>query len=192
MDTTDIQIHVSNGWAEAAAPTHGGRCPDCPDQRTGPAWDWVEHGSIKGTYGDGQCGGCGQLGKGWVHTGARTLPDDPADHEDFVAALKAEAAALRDEAWAKARSEIRADLADRLATAIREQPDRLHYDNDDEFEAELDAWRRWHDVSADNSGGDGPIFEEDDGTLSAWAWDPDRESGDGITVTVDDLAEARP
>lgn len=184
IDTTNVQTHRQGDYVEAAAPTHGGCCPDCPTQRTGPAWDLVEHGQITGSYGGGQCGGCGQLGKGWVATGASKLPADEDDHEDFIGALIIEAAALRDQEYARSRSILRADLAEQLTEAIDDMPSSP-FDTDDE---EWDDWMREHDVDFSNSGGDGPLFIEHDGTgLVAWAYDPADSTGAGIEVTVDDL-----
>ncbi|MCA1844470.1 MAG: hypothetical protein LC792_15030 [Actinobacteria bacterium] len=76
----EVKTYVQHGaWVELARSTHDGHCPDDPTQRTGPAWDWVEHGAVRGSYGDGQCGGCGGLNRGWVRV-----------HEALWARLRAE------------------------------------------------------------------------------------------------------
>lgn len=188
IDTSEVQVHVQEGHAEAAAPTHGGHCPDCVTQTTGPAWDWVERGTIRGTYGTGQCGGCGQLSQGWVHTGAKVLPDDPADHEAFIDALMVECVGLRDQAYARMRSQIRADLAAKLTGAVAAKPAGP-------FDAGAEVWDNWiyeFDVSFDNSGGDGPIFyDPDHDVVTAWAYDPAGPDGRGIEVLVEDLTGSR-
>ena len=175
MTANDVQMNVIYGYAEAAAPTHQGRCSDCPN-KVDPLWDLVSpDGNITGTIG-GQCQSCGQLGKGWVHTGARKLPADPQDHEEFLDALKREAEARQAEEWATLRSAIRADLIDRLKAAVKAMPEPDSCDWED--------WTSWHDVST-SDGGDGPIYLLD-GQLSAWAPDP-ADHGDGIFVVLDDI-----
>lgn len=164
--STDIQTHISDGWAEAAAPTHGGHCPDCPTQTTGPAWELVEHGRITGTLG-GQCSGCGQIGMGWITTGAKPLPDDQADHVDFVAGLVAEAAALREQWAATERSEVRDRLARQVRAAISSTADEADITTGSDYEP--------------------GIYREDD----IWqAWDYDPIDGDVIVVTEHDVTVA--
>lgn len=80
---------VGGGHAEAAV-----KVADCCDenQDSGPAWDWVQDGTIIG-HRNAQCGGCGSQGVGWVKTGAMPLPDNEADHKQFLTDLLAEAVA---------------------------------------------------------------------------------------------------
>lgn len=184
VDVTNVETYQQGDHVEAAAPTHGGTCPTCLTQATGPAWDWIENGVIKGTRAS-QCGGCGQLGSGWVHTGARQLPADPTDHEAFVTALTVECAGRRDAEHAHIRSQIRGDLTDRLAAAVAAKPAGTYKDDEDEWY----DWFRDHNVSWDNSGGDGPIFLDVDGNVTAWTYDP-ADSSEWIEVTVDDLTPA--
>jgi hypothetical protein len=185
IDVSNVQINRQGDHVEAAAPTHGGHCPDCPTRTTGPSWDLIESGTIKGTYGGGQCGGCGQLGQGWVHTGARLLPFATVDHEEFIEALKVECAGRRDEVHAVSLSEIRVDLAALLVAAIDDKPTHPYAEDDE-------AWSDWfddHHVSWDNSGGDGPIFFAKTGEVSAWKGDPSDSYLEGVTVTAEDLSE---
>lgn len=115
--TTTTQTRISNGWAEAAAPTNRGYCPHCQTQTVAPHWDLVEDDRVIGGIG-GQCSGCGQYGLGWITTGAKPLPDDPADHDAFVAGLMAEVEALHQEWAAAERGTIRSRLVRELTTAM--------------------------------------------------------------------------
>lgn len=66
-------------WVEFSAPTHDGTCADCLTQTTGPVFDHIEHGKARGAWGDGQCGGCGGFGMGWVASGAEMVATFRAD-----------------------------------------------------------------------------------------------------------------
>lgn len=74
-------------WAEFAASTHGGTCPDCITQTTGPTFDWIERGEVIGGTGSGQCGGCGGLGMGWVSSGAEMIATFRKDNGEWIRSL---------------------------------------------------------------------------------------------------------
>lgn len=185
VDIDNVEIFRQGDHVEAAAPTHGGACPYCPTQIVTTPWDVVDNGVIRGTF-SGQCGGCGQLGEGWVLTGARPLPVHPLDHAEFVEALKVECAGLRDGQYAVNRSEIRADLAPRLVDAIATKPAHPYAEDDQEWDDWIDRHdvTPWGNIDADTHA---TIVLADDGSVSAWFADP--ATGEGIEFTADDLTK---
>jgi len=174
-----IRWRQTGTWLEIAAATHGGHCDTCETQATGPAWDWVEDGRIRGTWGGGQCGGCGRLGRGWVSTGARYLGDYPADEiPAVVREMQAEAREMQAEAWEEQIEEIGGGLHADLARMV----------------GALEAG--WEDLDEliDESASTEPgiclrAFERPMPEIVAWAWDP-RHLGDGGTLEAVRLVTA--
>jgi len=111
-----VTVDGGSVWVEFAAATHGGSCPDCGfSQQTGPAWDSVERGAVRGSSGDGQCGGCGRIGSGWVHSGALrlgadsdgpTLSEHASDFDALVAERRAEVVREQRSAVAARHAEV--------------------------------------------------------------------------------------
>jgi len=177
--TTTVELRASGTWLEAAAPTHGGHCDTCETQTTGPAWDWVEDGRVRGTCGDGQCGGCGMLGRGWVTTEARDLGDLPIDEiPAVVRALVAEAREMQAEAWEEQIEEISGGLHADLARMV---------------EALEAGWEDLDDLIDESASTEPGVciraYECDPPLLVAWAWDP-RHLGDGGTIEATWLVTA--
>jgi hypothetical protein len=156
-------------------------------QTTGPAWDWVDSGEVRGAWG-GQCRGCGGIGLGWIGSGARRLPDDAGEHDAFTAALVEEVEASR-ELWAAGeRPQIRARLLGRLrdaAEAVRAgglDPGALTLDELDS----IDSGSGVCDGSELSPGVYLDAWGSDAGQLVAWAADPVLV-GECIVVAVSDL-----
>jgi len=174
-----IRWRQTGTWLEAAAPTHGGHCDTCETQATGPAWDRVEDGCVVGMSGEGRCGGCGRLGRGWVHTEARDFGCLPADEiPAVVRALVAEAREMQAEAWEEQIEEIGGGLHADLARMV----------------GALEAG--WEDLDEliDESASTEPgiclrAFERPMPEIVAWAWDP-RHLGDGGTLEATWLVTA--
>ena len=142
-------MKVSAGsWVEFAAATHVGYCPDCPTQRTGPAWDWIDHVSdsrsalhVAGAHGDGQCGGCGGLNRGWVTGGARDLTGVDVDEVDAVLEeMVAEVAKEVDARQGRRAAQIRRDLLDELAQVVASGVTEAE-DEDEDDDAVFDRLR---------------------------------------------------
>lgn len=159
-----MEAHVSYGtWVELAIATHGGHCPDDPSQHTTPAWDWIDHITdsqsalhIAGTWGGGQCGGCGQLGQGWLHTGAVDLGGvDPAEIADRITAMATALEAQADKAATKEAGELRQALIVKLRAAL----------------ADLAAGAVEEDVLTGSDVEPG-VWRNDDGVIEAWDNDP--------------------
>jgi hypothetical protein len=172
------------GWVEAAIPTHRGKCPDCVTQTTGPSWDYIDDfDRIAGAWGNGQCGGCGQLGKGWIMSGARRLPADPEDHELFIDALQREVLAELDQWAAVERSTIRARLLDEL----RRVCDELRAVGVDPAAITPTDRELVDEVCTGRDTDPGVYFEGyGEGVLHAWDHDP-TEYGSAIIVGIDDF-----
>lgn len=203
-DTTDLtdlaegiaehegwKVKVQGRWVEFAVATHGGHCPDDPTQTTGPAWDWIEDDRVKGAWGNGQCGGCGRLGRGWVHSDSERIDEHRA--EDQLRDLADRFRARVDEAYAEVREDIRQrltrDLRDALA-ALAPVADQLpanvaqwyRRDVDDEDLARL---IEEHVTGTDME----PGVMREAGVWLAWDYDP-TDGDDVITVTQADITSA--
>lgn len=190
VDVSDVQTHeAAPGWIEAAAPVTG-HCTAYDSYATVPAWDRVQQDQIKGVYDDtGGCRGCGSYGCGWVSTGARKTPAHPDDLAAFTAALKVEAAGMRDQGRAQAVAQIRADLAGRLEGALGDIPGGLD-DETGRWSGSDEDWAEWverHSVGEDPASDEGPVFFSDEDGVTAWAAHPWDQDGPGIEVTESDL-----
>ena len=145
-------------FVEVAAPVDGvgSGCLDCDTQTNGPSFDAVDErtGDIWGAYGD-QCGGCGGLGAGWVHSGAVEVDViDPDDFEavvgDLLNTVSTEAARRR----AAAASTV-ADAMSRVADAL----------SDGDIETVADLARAF---PPDPDGDGGVYYDPYDGEFGCW------------------------
>lgn len=173
----DVHIYRDDRWVGAAAPTHGGFCANCPNQRTEPTWSWIDMDGTPRRSPGFPCHGCLAWNSGWVLAGMRRMPTHgieaiglvvaDADAAAFIEGLEIEVAGLRLQEWARMRAQLRDKLRQVLVPAAADMPDGPPEENDEAW----DRWRWAYNVDL-SPGGDGPLYFDDDGVLWAWAVDP--------------------
>ena len=89
----DVQNVSAGALVNMSASITGGECPDCFGQKTGPPADFVERGTIVGSW-SAQCGGCGRHAPGWENVSF--VVDLDADEGSVLLSMREAAAELNE------------------------------------------------------------------------------------------------